>query len=497
MKHRGLFFGLLLMVGSVLLADEPETLAIGEKAPAFSLVGIDALLAGKAVPVESTKAFGCSMKWKSKVSWRTTLDVRWKETPVELISADLEGIKEVVQNSGEKYRLINVWATWCGPCVIEFPEFVSMQRMYGQRNFEVVSISADKLSAREKVMTFLTEHQAAFPNYIYTGEDQQAFINSIDPHWQGNLPYTMLIAPEGEVVYRHAGIIDPLEVKRAVVEKLGRYFADDCNSADGGGKALFEKENLVAWCIVPFDAERRTPQERAEMLDNLGLSHFAYDYRDEHIPSFREEIEALKDHHITLSAVWLWVDPGWEEPLNNSGRAILDILKETGTETEIWLGFPDNAFEGMTDEESLTRAVDVAGEILQEAAKIGCTLALYNHGGWFGEPDNLVRIIESLSSEQIKVVYNFHHGHHQVEQFQDNLEKMLPYLSTININGMRVEGPKIITLGEGDRELEMLRIIVNSGYTGPIGILGHTEGEDINMVLERNLLGLEELRSQL
>lgn len=269
-----------------------------------------------------------------------------------------------------------------------------------------------------------------------------------------------------------------------------------CNSAAGGGKALFEKENLVAWCIVPFDAANRTPQERAEMLDNLGLSHFAYDYRDEHIPSFREEIGILKDYHITLSAVWLWVDPGWEEPLNNSGRAILDILKETGTETEIWLGFPDNAFEGMTDEESLSRIVDVVGEILLEAGKIGCSLALYNHGGWFGEPDNLVRIIETVGSEQIKIVYNFHHAHHQVEQFRENLEKMLPYLSTININGMRVEGPKIITLGEGDRELEMLRIIANSGYTGPIGILGHTEGEDINVVLERNLKGLRELGRQ-
>lgn len=188
---------------------------------------IEALLAGKAVQVESTKAFGCSMKWKSKMSWRQTLDERWKENPVELAATDLAGIQKLTENNSEKYRLINVWATWCGPCVIEFPEFVSMQRMYGQRNFEMVSISADKLSAREKVLSFLTEHQAAFPNYIYSGEDQEGFINSIDPRWQGNLPYTMLLAPGGEVVYRHAGIIDPLEVKQAVVKELGRYFADD------------------------------------------------------------------------------------------------------------------------------------------------------------------------------------------------------------------------------------------------------------------------------
>ena len=188
---------------------------------------IDALLAGKAVPVENTKAFGCSMKWKSKMDWKKTLDERWKEKPVELISIDLEGIKKVVKNSSAKYRLINVWATWCGPCVIEFPEFVSMQRMYGQRNFEMVSISADKPAVEEKVKAFLTGHQAAFLNYIYVGDDQQAFINAIDSRWQGNLPYTMLVAPGGEVVYRHSGIIDPLEVKQAVVNELGRYFADD------------------------------------------------------------------------------------------------------------------------------------------------------------------------------------------------------------------------------------------------------------------------------
>ena len=105
-----------------------------------------------------------------------------------------------------------------------------------------------------------------------------------------------------------------------------------------------------------------------------------------------------------------------------------------------------------------------------------------------------MRIIEAVGSEKVKIVYNFHHGHHQVEGFKELLDLMLPHLSTININGMKVEGPKIITLGEGNREKEMLRLILASGYEGPIGILGHTEGEDIEVVLERNLKGLEGLR---
>jgi len=188
---------------------------------------IDAILAGKEVAVESTKAFGCSMKWKSKLEWRKTLDEQWKEKAVVLEETDLEGVRALISNQGDTYRLINVWATWCGPCVIEFPEFVKMQRMYGQRNFEVISVSTDKATASEKVKAFLEKQEAAFSNYLYVGDDNESFINAFDPDWQGNLPYTLLVAPGGKVLYRHDGIIDPLEVKQAVVKELGRYFADD------------------------------------------------------------------------------------------------------------------------------------------------------------------------------------------------------------------------------------------------------------------------------
>ncbi len=270
----------------------------------------------------------------------------------------------------------------------------------------------------------------------------------------------------------------------------------NCKAPENPGhKELFGKDNLVAWCIVPFDANERTPLERARMLNELGIGQFAYDYRDKHIPSFREEIEVLKEHQIRLSAVWLWVDPA--NPWNESNRSILKIIEETGTRTELWLGMPDGAFDGLTDQESLNVAVETVRLILDFAEKVGCTLALYNHGGWYGEPGNQLRIIEAVGSEKVKIVYNFHHGHHQVEGFQELLDLMLPHLSTININGMKIEGPKIITLGEGDRELEMLRAVKSSGYAGPIGILGHTEGEDIRPVLERNLAGLDQLNKAL
>jgi len=188
---------------------------------------IEALLSGKPVPVETTRAFGCSMKWKSKMEWRRTLDQRWADKPVELMELDEAGVKGVVENRGEKLRLINVWATWCGPCIIEVPEFVDMQRMYGNRDFEVVSISLDQPAKSEKVLDFLKKNQAAFTNFIYTSDDRDAFFEAVDPHWQGNLPYTMVVAPGGKVVHAHDGIIGPLEVRRAIVGELGRYFADD------------------------------------------------------------------------------------------------------------------------------------------------------------------------------------------------------------------------------------------------------------------------------
>jgi peroxiredoxin len=188
---------------------------------------IAALLDGKAVPVEKTKTFGCSIKWASKAEWRTKLDTDWKNKPVEVKDADINAIKEIVANNSGKYRLINVWATWCGPCVIEFPEFVTLQRMYGARNFEFVSISSDGLRKKDKVLEFLKDKNAPTKNYICTSDDKYALIDAVDKNWEGALPYTLLVAPGGKIVYSHQGIIDVLEVKKEIMKKIGRFFADD------------------------------------------------------------------------------------------------------------------------------------------------------------------------------------------------------------------------------------------------------------------------------
>ena len=188
---------------------------------------LDAMLAGQSVRVPSTKTFGCSVKWAWKDSWKKKLLVDWANEPVVLNDIDAEGIRNEIKNSGDKLKLVNIWATWCGPCVIEFPEFITIDRMYRGRDFEFISISGDKINNKEKALKFLTKKEASNTNYIFNGENSYDLIEAVDKDWQGALPYTLLIAPGGEIIYKVDGPIDPLTVKREIVEYLGRYYADD------------------------------------------------------------------------------------------------------------------------------------------------------------------------------------------------------------------------------------------------------------------------------
>ena len=156
---------------------------------------------------------------------------------------------------------------------------------------------------------------------------------------------------------------------------------------------LFARDNLVAWCIVPFDSKKRAPEERAAMLERLGFKHFAYDWRAEHIPTFDAEVDALKRHGVALDA--FWVAPG---ELNRESRIILDVLKRHGVKAQLWvlLDLGADKARGAEQERRVAAAAAKLRPLADEAAKIGCTLALYNHGGWFGEPENQLAIIERL-----------------------------------------------------------------------------------------------------
>ena len=256
---------------------------------------------------------------------------------------------------------------------------------------------------------------------------------------------------------------------------------------------LFNKENLVAWCVVPFDSAERTPEERADMLKELGFTQFAYDWRLKHLATFPDEIKALQEHGIKLTSVWLWIDTDSGKIFDAANEQLLDIIRQNNVKTDFWLGFSNNHFEGLTDEQKLEKAVASVAYIEGRAKELGCTISLYNHGDWFGEPANQVKIIEKLGSKDVGIVYNFHHAHLQVREFPNLLSQMLPYLRTVNLNGMRIDGPKILTIGEGDEEAAMLKTLRDSGYNGLLGIICHIETEDAKVVLERNLKGLKSI----
>jgi putative heme-binding domain-containing protein len=277
------------------------------------------------------------------------------------------------------------------------------------------------------------------------------------------------------------------------------HFSRPMSDATAGGKlqknTVFGRENLVAWCIVPFDAKRRTPDERAAMLSRLGFSKFAYDYRAEHIPTFDAEIAAVRRHGIELTAWWFPVQ------LNDEARGILAILKRHNIKTQLWVtggGEPTK-----NEAERLERVKAETARlrpIAEEAAKIGCSVGLYNHGGWFGEPENQIAIINELKLPNVGIVYNLHHGHEHLERFPKLLQRMLPHLYALNLNGMMHDGVRrglqILPLGQGELDLELLKTIRDSGYDGPIGILGHTQ-DDAEARLRDNLEGLDWLVKQL
>jgi quinoprotein glucose dehydrogenase len=263
------------------------------------------------------------------------------------------------------------------------------------------------------------------------------------------------------------------------------------------GYALFDHTNLVAWCIVPFDSRKRTPEERAAMLEKLGFKWFAYDYRAEHVSSFDAEMEALKRHHVQLLAWWF---PG---DLNEEARLILAVLQRHGLRgVQLWVTGAGEPVKSDAEQSARVQAeVERLRPIAAEAGKIGCSVALYNHGGWFGEPENQIAIVEQLRASgttNVGIVYNQHHGHGQVERFVALLARMKPYLVAVNLNGMSYAGEakKILPLGEGELDLTLLRQLEASGWRGPVGLLNHTD-EDAEARLSDNLAGLDWLASQL
>jgi thiol-disulfide isomerase/thioredoxin len=187
---------------------------------------LDAMLANRTVAVQTTKVFGCSIKWAEKSDWIKKANEEWAAEPVAIDTIDEAGVRELLKNNSGKLRLINVWATWCGPCMVEFSEFVKMNRMYRNRDFEFVSICVDDPARKDKALRFLRGKQASNKNYLFNIDNKYALIEAVDPRWQGGLPYTLIVEPGGKIVYGRQNIIDPLKIRKMIVEDpaIGRYY---------------------------------------------------------------------------------------------------------------------------------------------------------------------------------------------------------------------------------------------------------------------------------
>ena len=181
---------------------------------------IDALLAGKAVSEPKAPTFGCSIKWASKEEGREAEMAEIEREPVKVDLVDAAGLKALRKNAAGKVLLVDFWATWCGPCVKQFPEFQTMFRMYRHRPFEMATVATNYPDEKKGVIAELQRQHASSKNLLFGTTDNYGLMAAFDPTWNAGVPYTVLIRPDGTVAFKHQGPIDPIELRRVILANL-------------------------------------------------------------------------------------------------------------------------------------------------------------------------------------------------------------------------------------------------------------------------------------
>ena len=181
---------------------------------------IEALLAGQAVPVPHTAVFGCSTKWKSKRASRVEELKKIEAEPVTLELVSPAELAKLRKNPTGKVLLLNFWATWCGPCLTEFPDLETTYRMFRHRDFEMITVAANLPDEKPGVLKALEKLHASGRNLQFGSEETYAMQAAFDPEWESGVPFTILIAPDGKVLYRKEGEVDILELRRVILANL-------------------------------------------------------------------------------------------------------------------------------------------------------------------------------------------------------------------------------------------------------------------------------------
>jgi hypothetical protein len=254
----------------------------------------------------------------------------------------------------------------------------------------------------------------------------------------------------------------------------------------------FDRKNIVAWCIVPFDSKNRTPEQRAVMLNSLGITKLAYDWRTKHIPTFDDELDALKKHHIKLQAFWML--SGTDPQSDKNIQAGFDFIERNKIKTQIWYMFvPPDHFEVLSQQQKLDSALKAVRYMANRSRRNGCTLGLYNHEGWYGEPENQLTILERLHAPNVGIVYNFNHAQKHTDSFAAFFPSILPHLIALNLAGLKKGDDHIYPIAAGDSEQEMIRVVYESSYHGPIGIINEDTDPDAEKGLQMNMAGLKKV----
>ncbi len=148
------------------------------------------------------------------LSVATTAQARKKIAPV-VVPADLQTILSEVRRPGAAAVLLNVWATWCDPCVEEMPSLMAIYKRNRDLGLRVVLVSADPRTQSKKVSAFLAKHGFDGPSFLKIGDDQD-FINGLDKTWSGTMPVSLLFDGQGRRVKTWSGLIDQALVQTEV-----------------------------------------------------------------------------------------------------------------------------------------------------------------------------------------------------------------------------------------------------------------------------------------
>jgi peroxiredoxin len=181
---------------------------------------IDALLAHKEVAVKHTGVFGCSTKWQEKSADREAALEKINQQPVSVEMISKTELTKLRSNPGHQMMLVDFWATWCGSCIVEFADLQNTLRMYGARDYSVVTVSANMPDEKAGVLRFLQKQHATSKNYLFDSQDTSSLQTAFDPKWDSAVPYTILLSADGKLLYKQLGSADLLELKRIILANL-------------------------------------------------------------------------------------------------------------------------------------------------------------------------------------------------------------------------------------------------------------------------------------